>query len=58
MPLEIRELHIRVNVNQPQSEEAKPAVSADDTKLNDDKEALIQQCIEQVMEIFNTKNER
>lgn len=58
MPLEIRELHIRVNVNQPQSEEPKPAVSASDTKLNDDKEALIQQCIEQVMEIFNNKNER
>lgn len=57
MPLEIKELHIRVTVNQPQPESDSPAVAR---SLADkpDNEALIQQCIEQVIEIFNNKNER
>lgn len=57
MPLEIKELHIRVNVNQPQSEGAGSQASAD-ANAKDDKEALVQQCIEQVMELLNNKNER
>ena len=56
MPLEIRELHIRVNVNQPQ-----PGAAAENNAEDDngkDKDALINQCIEEVMDILKNKNER
>lgn len=57
MPIEIKELHIRVTVNQPQAEgDSAPANQSSAGKPNN--EALIQQCIEQVIEIFNSKNER
>ncbi len=57
MPLEIKELHIRVTVNQPQAEsDSVPAAQSSADKP--DNQALIQQCIEQVVEIFNGKNER
>ena len=57
MPIEIKELHIRVTVNQPQAEsDSVPAAQSSADKP--DNQALIQQCIEQVVEIFNGKNER
>lgn len=57
MPLEIKELNIRVTVNQPQPEgDSTAAVQSQGVKP--DSEAIIQQCIEQVIEIFNNKNER
>jgi len=57
MPIEIKELHIKVTVNQPQAEsDSTPAAQSSADKP--DNEALIQQCIEQVIEIFNIKNER
>ena len=57
MPLEIKELHIRVTVNQPHAEsDSVPAAQSSADKP--DNQALIQQCIEQVVEIFNGKNER
>ena len=57
MPLEIKELHIRVTVNQPQPDtgSAPPAQSIGGKP---DEQALLQQCIEQVIEIFKNKNER
>ena len=57
MPLEIKELHIRVTVNQPQpeSDTAPAALNSGDKP---DEQALIQQCVEQVLEIFNNKSER
>lgn len=57
MPLEIKELHIRVTVNQPQPEtDSSPAAQKSEVKPDD--QALIQQCVEQVLEIFNNKTER
>jgi len=61
MPLEIRELHIKVTVNQPQqnSGASQASESPGNAKMNDDdKEALINQCIDEVMEIMNAKKER
>ncbi|MEP7109459.1 MAG: DUF5908 family protein [Ferruginibacter sp.] len=61
MPLEIRELHIKVTVNQPRqntSEAPGTAASPGATKTDDDKEALVSQCVEQVIEIINHKKER
>jgi hypothetical protein len=59
MPLEIRELHIRVSVNQEggksQTQQAPSSKAAGD---KDDKEAIINQCIEQVVDMFNSKKER
>lgn len=57
MPLEIKELHIRVTVNQPQAGAEAPA-AADGGSNKDDKDLLIQQCVEQVMEMIHNKNER
>lgn len=57
MPLQIKELHIRVTVNQPQPETGSaPAVQSVGDKV--DEQALVQQCVEQVIDIFNNKTER
>ncbi len=57
MSLEIKELNIRVTVNQPQPESDSAAVAQSQADKPDN-EAVIQQCIEQIIEIFNNKNER
>lgn len=57
MPIEIKELHIRVTVNQPSSEEVSTAGGGNATAA-DDKDGLIRQCIEQVIDLMNAKNER
>lgn len=57
MPLEIKELHIKVTVNQPESggqATAGPSTSGND----DDKEGIIRQCIEQVIDLIEAKKER
>ena len=57
MPLEIRELHIKVNVNQPQqASQGDAAEAGDDAEKK--KDALINQCIEEVMDILKNKKER
>lgn len=56
MPLEIKELHIRVSVNQSgQAETSAPNPGQGET---DDKDNVIQAAVEQVMELINAKNER
>ena len=58
MPIEIRELHIRVSVNQPESGTASaPAANAAEAG-KEDKEGVIRQCIEQVIDLMNAKKER
>lgn len=57
MPLEIKELHIRVTVNQPESG-AQATAAANASAKEDEKEGLIRQCIEQVLEVIHTKEER
>lgn len=59
MPLEIKELHIRVSVNQPQqAEQASAASPSRGKKEEDDKEAMVKQCIEQVLDVIKNKKER
>lgn len=61
MPLEIKELHIKVTVNQPsqgQSSTAGAAAGAGGARTGDEKEAVIAQCVDEVLDIINNKKER
>jgi hypothetical protein len=59
MPVEIRELQIRVTVNQQSSGAVSPPASLEPGRGNEDeKKGIINQCIEQVLEIINNKKER
>lgn len=57
MPIEIRELHIKVTAENPQGSEAPPA-AAPPAKASEEKEALVRQCVEEVLRILNHKKER
>lgn len=52
MPVEIKELHIKINV-----EDKPPAGSPGKTKQQE-KDQIIVACVEQVMEILSKKEER
>jgi len=59
MPIEIRELHIRVSVG----ETGKPAAGqqagpAAEDGGNAGKDAIVAECVEQVMEILRSRKER
>ncbi len=57
MPVEIKELQIRVTVNDQQSKEA--AAAAPGSQVSKDAEkALLQQCIDDIMDILNSQKER
>jgi hypothetical protein len=58
MPVEIRELHIKVTVNQPPQQNEAGVAPAVSKKAEDDKELIINHCVEEVMEIINNKKER
>ena len=61
MPIEIRELHIRVTVNAPAAggNSAQPAAQPSATAGGSaDKDALIAECVEQVLYILQEKQER
>jgi len=59
MPLEIKELHIKVTVNQPsQGQQQTDAPATGGSKGGDDKEAIISQCVDGILEIINNKKER
>lgn len=59
MPIEIKELNIRINVNQNQPEQdAPPQQATAQTPGNNNKEEIIAECIEQVMEILKNKMDR
>ncbi len=57
MPIEIRELTIKVTVDQP-SPQAQPAGGGDQGGGGHDKDAVLAQCVEQVLTILNNKKER
>lgn len=61
MPIEIKELHIRVIVNAPQvgqpSKEKKVAASGSGS-ADEEGKAMVAECVEQVMEILQSKSER
>ncbi|MDO9240738.1 MAG: DUF5908 family protein [Methylicorpusculum sp.] len=62
MPIEIKELHIKVTVNPPQDVKAQkgrtPVSAGQASNSAIDKEAIIAECVEQVLQILNNKRER
>lgn len=59
MPIEIRELNIRVSVNQsPAEQDSKPAGGGGSKGGGGDKDEIIAECVEQILEILKNKNER
>lgn len=52
MPIEIKELHIKINVSENSSSGAKPASSSNTEK------DTVADCVEQVMKIIERKKER
>ena len=57
MPLEIKELQVNVTVNEQQQKDA--AVAAPGSQESkDEKKAMLQQCIDSIMDIMNSKKER
>lgn len=58
MPLEIKELHIKVTVNQPQGNTNLQSTAAGNTTAQEEKEALIRQCVEEVLQVIHDKKER
>lgn len=53
MPIEIKELHIKINVNENSNSVAKPASSSSATEKDN-----VAECVEQVMKIIERKKER
>lgn len=59
MPIEIKELHIRVTVNAPPTAQQQPLQpKAGGAGDNNDKDAIVAECVEQVLQILQTKGER
>ncbi|HRD83029.1 MAG: hypothetical protein IAE84_03800 [Saprospiraceae bacterium] len=62
MPIEIRELHIRVNINAQQAESSagttSSAANAQAGMNEDDKQAIVAECVEQVLAVLQSKTER
>lgn len=60
MPLEIKELHIKVTVNQPTQgqQPANASAGGGAGKAGDEKEAIISQCVDEIIGIINNKKER
>ena len=62
MPIEIKELHIKVSVTPPPQPNATPSPqqpqSGNGGVAGGDKEAVVAECVEQVLQILQQKNER
>jgi hypothetical protein len=59
MPIEIRELHIRVAVNpDPGRQGAAQPNASSDAGSHADQDAVVAMCVEQVMQILQSKKER
>jgi hypothetical protein len=57
MPIEIRELQISVTVNPQQAKEAATAAPGSQEE-KDEKKNMLQECVDNVMDILNSKKER
>jgi len=57
MPIEIRELTIKVTVDQP-SPKAQQSAGNTPGGAKDDKDGILSQCVEQVLAIIQNKKER
>jgi Family of unknown function (DUF5908) len=58
MPIEIKELHIKVKVEDPGSGGSGSTSSASSGGASEPNEQLIAACVEKVLEILKEKNER
>ena len=59
MPIEIRELHIRVAVNaEGESKERAAPPEAPPDQGGADKDAIVAECVEQVVQILQARRER
>jgi hypothetical protein len=58
MPIEIRELTIKVTVDQPNPQAQQPAGNTPAEGAKDDKDGVLSQCVEQVLSIIQNKKER
>ena len=64
VPIEIKELHIKVTVNAPggggqqNGSPAAPASPSASAQPSADKEAMVAECVEQVLQILQAKSER
>lgn len=61
MPIEIKELHIRVAVNTPKAGQPAGGRTADSGRsptADDEREAIVAACVEQVLQIIQNKAER
>jgi hypothetical protein len=60
MPIEIKELHIRVAVNAPPAGSAVAGAGSPNSGsgAGADKNAIVAECVEQVLQILLTKTER
>lgn len=56
MPIEIKELQISVSVNEQARDAANSAPGSQESR--DAKKAMLQQCIDDIMDILNSKKER
>jgi hypothetical protein len=55
MPVDIKEIHVKVTIDQSRDTENQSGNAAD---IKENKDAIIAECVEQVMEILNMKKER
>jgi hypothetical protein len=58
MPIEIRELTIKVTVDQPNPQEKQSTGGGQGEGSKEDKDAILSQCVEQVLNIIQSKKER
>ncbi|MCF6350631.1 MAG: DUF5908 family protein [Flavobacteriaceae bacterium] len=58
MPIEIKELHIKINVDEGSSPKEASSSSKNKTNAQKDKTTLIATCVEAVLEILEQQKER
>jgi hypothetical protein len=61
MPIEIKELHIKVSVTAPKDSKASdevPKASTSGSETGANREKIVSECVEKVLEIIRNKNER
>ena len=58
MPIEIKELHIRVSVTAPAAPSPAGAPGPAPGAENESREALVAECVERVLEILRDRKER
>ncbi len=58
MPVEIKELHIRVTVNATEGSPSNQQTVSSGNKSDLDRQNIIAECVEQVLEVLRIKSER